>query len=326
MMMLARQAEILIDHSIADSTRRNYVSGVRNYILFCEQFDLIPFPLYQNNVILFATDLSTSVSVSSINVQLSAIKFMDQKYGYNSNFADFKRLYLLIRGIKRTQALRFRKKKRLPITPVMLLDMKSRLFSSSRRFGDKKMIWAAMMSAFFGFLRVSEYTSGSAKMYDEHTTLCIQDITFPSNDSCNVQLKASKTDPFRVGVQIRMDRNDSQLCPIHALQQFLATHPTQAGPLFTFENGSFLTRQSFSKILKSLLPEKLCVSSHSFRIGAATTAAAAGFPKWLIKSLGRWSSDCFRDYIRIPNSTFKQVSTSLIQEPGNSVVFDPDLL
>ena len=74
MRMLVRQAEILIDHSIADSTRRNDVSGVRNCILFCEQLDLIPFPLYQNNVILFVTDLSTSVSVSSINVQLSAIK------------------------------------------------------------------------------------------------------------------------------------------------------------------------------------------------------------------------------------------------------------
>jgi hypothetical protein len=323
---LKRKAECLIDRSIADSTRRNYVNGLRNYILFCEQFDLVPFPLHQNNVILFATDLSTSISVSSINVQLSAIKFMDQKYGYNSKFSEFKRLYLLMRGIKRSQGLRFHKKKRLPITPVMLMEMKSRLFNSSRRFGDKKMVWAAMMCAFFGFLRISEYTSGRAKTYDQCTTLCVADITFNKDrDSCNMQLKASKTDPFREGVQIRLEENKSQLCPIQALQHFLSTHPTHTGPLFTFENGSYLTRQSFSKVLKSLLPE-VVVSTHSFRIGAATTAAAAGFPRWLIKSLGRWSSDCFREYIRIPNSMIKQVSTSLIREPGNSVVFDPDLV
>ena len=37
-------------------------------------------------------------------------------------------------------------------------------------------------------------------------------------------------------------------------------------------------------------------ASQSFRIGAATTAAAAGLPTWLIKTLGRWSSDAYLTY------------------------------
>ena len=68
-------------------------------------------------------------------------------------------------------------------------------------------------------------------------------------------------------------------------------------------------------------------SSHSLRIGAASTAAAAGCPKYLIKSLGRWSSDCFRRYIRVPDQTFADVSVKLADHtltvPCN---FNPKLL
>jgi len=37
--------------------------------------------------------------------------------------------------------------------------------------------------------------------------------------------------------------------------------------------------------------------THSLRIGAATAAASAGIPMDLIKSMGRWSSECYCGYL-----------------------------
>ena len=50
------------------------------------------------------------------------------------------------------------------------------------------------------------------------------------------------------------------------------------------------------------------------RIGAATTAAAVGLPPWLIKTLGRWSSDCYERYIKSPQPLILEVSQKLMKD------------
>ena len=42
---------------------------------------------------------------------------------------------------------------------------------------------------------------------------------------------------------------------------------------------------------------------HSFRIGAASLAADAGMSDAQIRALGRWQSNAFHKYIRIPSIT-----------------------
>ena len=41
-------------------------------------------------------------------------------------------------------------------------------------------------------------------------------------------------------------------------------------------------------------------AGHSFRIGAAMTAAACGVPAEVIKTLGRWKSQAYQLYVRLP--------------------------
>ena len=94
-------------------------------------------------------------------------------------------------------------------------------------------------------------------------------------------------------------------------EYFLLAKP-ERGPLFYFQSGRYLTRSTVSHLLRDSsrtagLPYR-SLKGHSFRIGTASVAAEAGLPDWLIKVLGRWSSDCYQLYIRTPQSTLESVA------------------
>ena len=130
-----------------------------------------------------------------------------------------------------------------------------------------------------------------------------------------VRIKCSKTDPFRAGCDIYVGRGVDSVCPIVALGSYLSRRGSTPGPLFLFSNSRPLTRQQLSSSVQAILHAagySGSYSGHSFRIGAATTAAARGVPDHLIKTLGRWSSDAYQVYIRTPVSSIIHVSSQLV--------------
>ena len=87
-----------------------------------------------------------------------------------------------------------------------------------------------------------------------------------------------------------------------------------AGPLFVRSNGVPLTRAVFTERLRQLLAQAGIAGhfgSHSFRIGAATTAGLAGVPDHMIQTLGRWNSSAYLAYIRTPRTLLANISTML---------------
>ena len=313
---------------MSNSTRTQYTSHYKSYREFAHSFNLEPFPLTEEALVLFATYLSsTGQSHQQINLHLVALRFFSQALGYPSIFDKSPRLARLIRGIKRYQGNRHTRPRRTPVTPFLLRKLGVNLFRSPMLHKDKLMIWAAMLSAFFGFLRVSEYTSQWTGRYDPQITLCVEDIHIFGN-RVEIKLKASKTDPFRQGVTVRVAHNGSSLCPVTAIQRYREANPTLVGPLFQFQDGRYLTRQSLMRVLNTIKPAGVAnMSTHSFRIGAATAAAAAGYPRWAIQALGRWASDCYRRYVRLSDQTINCVSRAMAYLPGQTFVpYDPDNL
>ena len=103
--------------------------------------------------------------------------------------------------------------------------------------------------------------------------------------------------------------------PVTALGSYLSLHGSAPGPLFMFSDGRPLTQLQLSSSVQSILHGagySGSYSGHSFRIRAATTAAARGVPDHLIKTLRRWSSNTYQVYIRTPVSSIVSVSSQLV--------------
>ena len=136
----------------------------------------------------------------------------------------------------------------------------------------------------------------------------------------SIFLRRSKTDPFGTGTYLYMGRTGTSLCPVSALLAYLAVRPSNPGPLFVFYDGTPLSRARLVTELREVLSqiglEVANYSGHSFRIGAATTAARAGLSDSFIQALGRWKSLAFTTYIRTPVEDLVAASAVLANSPG----------
>ena len=138
---------------------------------------------------------------------------------------------------------------------------------------------------------------------------------FYTQGMVQICIKQSKTDPFRRGVNRYVGKTGADLCPASAMLDYLNMRGMSAGPLFKFEDGRQLTHQQFvDELCKGLkltgiYQEKYC--GHSFRSGAATTAAARGVEDSIIKTLGRWESLAYLRYVQISRSQLAGISSVL---------------
>ena len=107
------------------------------------------------------------------------------------------------------------------------------------------------------------------------------------------------------GAQILLHRcTGVKVCPVANVEAYLAIRPNQgASALLLHEDATPLSRFQFTRVLSravaaaGLPPGDF--TSHSFRIGAATTTAAMGLGGHAVQRIGRCRSDCYKRYVRL---------------------------
>jgi len=174
------------------------------------------------------------------------------------------------------------------------------------------MMWAAATLCFFGFFRSGEITVPTEKSFDPTKHLTWGDIAIDNTEdpqTLKVFLRRSKVDQLGKGVDVYIGKTDCPLCPVLAIVQYMTVRGQEEGPFFQLQDGRPLTKAVFtSKVREGLraigLPEQN-FAGHSFRIGAATTAASVGIEDSVIRTMGRWSSAAYLVYIRTPGSTWR---------------------
>ena len=166
------------------------------------------------------------------------------------------------------------------------------------------MFQAAFLLAFFGFLRVGEFTLRS-KFEDAHRVPTIEDIQLCCTPTefgfCAYQIfQNGSIWEFCYDQDIRNETEN--LCPVKAMKAFLQVRPLIRGRLFCHADYSPIIGFQFSAVLRKSLayagtpPSRY--GTHSFRIVAAPTVAMAGVLGEEIRAMGRQRSGVYIRYIR----------------------------
>ena len=298
--MVARVKDLLA-HSLATSTAKVYRRAWVLLIMCFQTLNVIfhgisDLPLSVHKVMLFVGFLHVKkLSSSTMTSYVSAIGYFHRIKG----FKDPTTQPVVQKMLAAANKLNPRQDPRLPITLIILKRLVEALPSTVSNPYHRSLFRAMYVVAFFGLMRVGEITKSPtgivALTLKQLSMTATQAILTISHFKHNVSLK-----PLDI---VLPKQNDSNICPVHLLHEYLLVRGNRPGPLFCFVDGASIPRDFFIKYLKSSL--NFCgldtrrYQSHSFRIGGASLYAELGLSDSQLRLLGRWNSNAFLKYIRL---------------------------
>ena len=267
------------------------------------RFEVPTLPVHSTVIHEFIAWLSLrGLAPSTIATYVAGVGFYHKLHGHPDTTNDFV-VSKLLEGCRRD---RRNFDQRTPITvPILIRILGALPHICASRF-EELLFRAAMLCAFFGFMRVGEFTADTKTSLQE-SVLLLSDVTFDKlGDDCEsmlISFRTCKTNHSGIPLVIRLVcAADIYICPVTALREFVKVHPMGCAALFCHFNSEPLTRYQFNAVLQKALVfcglGDLHIRAHSFRIGAATVAHGMGVPLSDIQRMGRWRSDAVLTYIR----------------------------
>jgi hypothetical protein len=101
-------------------------------------------------------------------------------------------------------------------------------------------------------------------------------------------------------------QGEADVCPVRAVRKWfrVTAGAEEEQPAFRFDSGLPITGTSFNRVIRERLQGVLNVkiTTHSFRIGAASRMGQFGMSEKEVKAAGRWGSRAFETYLRLPRT------------------------
>jgi integrase len=206
-----------------------------------------------------------------------------------------------------------RDQRRQPITIDILKLIKARINELEYPLIDRRMLWTVTSILFFGAMRGNEILCKEVARFDPDFTLCTEDIRTVSDSEnkkkLQIKVKAPKENKKGEAIIVDIFPTTVDLCPVNAFTKWKAMGPVWewGKPAFRWSTGKPLTPAQLNNMLKDRLQGYVqgadkWFTSHSFRSGAASMMAVLGYNDEDIKAIGRWSSNAFETYIRLPRT------------------------
>ena len=308
------------NHGLAQGTWSSYKT-VWNHLSRCEEETGkdMSLPFTTETTLTFVAWLLESRKVKSVTIDkyLSALRMMHLTQGHNIPCLREPIVQLILTGKKNWDNVRENlngKVKRDPVTLEMMKFFKKKLITMDWSAKRKILFHAVTTLAWNGSFRIHELLSRESKTFDPTTTLLWKDVKIDSvnwNGKCvgviSVFLKSPKTDRIGAGQRIEVFETGNFMCPYKAFKKYkmsLEFDVNNDKPVFRENNGECFSGKKLSKCLEEIsveLSEKgIKVKNHSFRAGVPTMMATLGYADKDIMAAGRWQSNAFMAYAKLP--------------------------
>jgi integrase len=285
---LAHEAREIVAEGVPPNTRRTYRSQWQMFNAWCRQHQRNVLPTDAETLVLFLTDRSKEVKVSSLEVALAAITVAHREAGLVDWAAtDLQGVRAFMRGMRRKKGKPAEKKE-----PFRLSDLVQGLPEGNTV--EEVQERAILLLGFFSAMRRSELVG-----------LDLTDVQkIPTG--FRIRIWNSKTDKNSTGQVITVPAlpNQPSVCPVRAVNQWIAVRPESLQPSLFVSTRTLLRMpdQHVWSVVRRAADragfDARDFGAHSLRSGFATSAAESEAEERDIMRVTRHRSErMVREYI-----------------------------
>lgn len=299
---------------------KSYASAINNLQRCNKDLDCeLSLPFSKSDTLMFiGWILSKKLKSSTASKYLSGIRTWHLANGWDEPMLRDPLVKQVLDGAANFDKLQQKEKKdrRLPMT-IVAMKLLNKLISKQYWPKEKKTrVWFTACLAWAGSFRIHEILSRQKRKFDPTTTLIgkrfkIKQVNIDDQrtEIISVFLRCPKEDKSGKGVTLEIFKDETFMCPSKAWYDWRKTcsFPLDPNkPLIREASGSAYTGKAFQKDLTTAMGPTIAkmgrgkFSTHSFRAGKATELAKNGFSEEQIKRTGRWHSDAYLSYTKLP--------------------------